>query len=115
LDPELQLRVRLAVLFGCPISAVGDLVPASELPYWRIHYEQEPWGFKAQDMLFSKHAKQLSELSGRLRHGVTYRDFMFVDAFESLDLTDADFERLSQEEKDIYVRRKIAAAKMVLD
>ncbi len=115
MDSELQLRVHLAVLFGCPLWKVGEIVPASELAIWRVHFANEPWGFKAQDMLASKTAKQIFESTGRLRAGTSYRDFMFTDAFESLDLTHEQFALLSDAEQHDYVKRQIEAAKRVLN
>lgn len=90
-------------------------MPASELPIWRVHFANEPWGFKAQDMLASKNAKQIFESTGRLRAGTSYREFMFTDPFESLDLTDEQFALLSNAERHDYVRRQVEAAKRVLN
>lgn|SRR5690606_17028649 len=109
-----MLRVRLAVLFGCPISQVGKMVPASEWPIWRCYYEREPWGFKSSDMLLSKTAMQVAQASAKLKPGVTYRDFMFKDAFESGDLTRAQYEQLSPEEKSVYLDEQIKQMKKVL-
>lgn len=103
------------MLFGCPIYRVGQIVPAAEMPIWRTHYAQEPWGFRAQDMLQSKGTMQIAQASGRLRPGVTFKDFMFKDRFESMELSDDEYELLSKEEKNLYLDKKIAALKKVLN
>lgn len=103
------------MLFGCPLWAVGEMVPASEMPIWRAHFEQEPWGFKALDQLASKSAFQIAQCSAALRPGTTYRDFMFTDRFESLELTEHEFSQLSDEEQSDYVKRQVLAAKRVLN
>lgn len=110
-----MLRVRLAVLFGCPVWMVGELVPASELPIWRAHFAAEPWGFNAQDMLASKTAHQIGQVSGRVKPGSSYTDFMFKDKFDSGDLCKEEFELLSEQEQKIYVERQIRAAQLVLN
>jgi hypothetical protein len=91
------------------------MVPASELSVWRAHFAQEPWGFKAMDMLASKSAMQISAVVGRLKPGANYRDFMFRDRFETCDLTQEEFDLLSKEEQDMYNERQIRAAQMVLN
>lgn len=103
------------MLFGCPIYRVGQIVPAAEMPLWRAYYAQEPWGFRAQDMLQSKSAMQIAQSSGRLRPGVSVKDFMFKDKFESMELSDGEYEALSKEEKNLYLDKKIAALKQVLN
>lgn len=115
MDPEVQLRVRLAALFGCPLWQVGQLVPASELPLWRVHFEQEPWGFRAMDRLASKTALQITAALGRIRPGTGVADLMFQDRFTSGDLTEAEFEELSPEEQNVYLERQIRKAMMVLN
>ena len=110
-----MLRVRLASLFGCPIWMVGEMVPASELPLWRAHFSREPWGFTAQDMSASKTAFQIGQVQGAVRPGTSYRDFMFTDPYESLSLTEEQFDELSEEEQLDYVRRQIALTKQVLN
>ena len=102
-------------MFGCPLWVLGDLVPASELPIWRVHFAQEPWGFKAMDMLASKSALQIGGAIGKLKPGANYRDLMFKDRFETCDLTHEEFELLSKEEQNIYNDRQIRAAQMVLN
>lgn len=91
------------------------MVPASELPIWRAHFAQEPWGFKAMDMLASKTAMQVSSSIGRLKPGTSFKHFMFQDRFESCDLSREEFDLLSKEEQDIYNDRQIRAAQMVLN
>jgi hypothetical protein len=90
------------------------MLPAWEWPIWRCYYEQEPWGFKSQDMLLSKAAMQISQASAKLKPGVTYKEFMFRDRFESGDLTDNEYKALSAEEKNIYLNRQISALRRVL-
>lgn len=103
------------MLFGCPIYRVGQLVPAGEMPLWRAYYAQEPWGFRASDMLQSKTAMQIAQASGRLKPGVGFADFMFKDRFESMELSDDEYQALSKEEKNLYLDRKIAALRKVLN
>lgn len=109
-----MLRVRLAALFGCPVSRVGEVLPAWEWPIWRCHYAQEPWGFRGQDMLQSKAAMQIAQASAKLQPGVTYQDFMFRDKFETGDLSREEYERLSPEEKNIYLNQQIRLMQKVL-
>lgn len=102
-------------MFGCPLWQVGEMVPACELPIWRAHFGQNPWGFKAADMLASKTAMQISQAVGRLKPGVSHLDFMFKDRFETCDLTQEEFDLLSKQEQDMYNDRQIRAAQMVLN
>lgn len=103
------------MLFGCPLWQVGELVPANELPIWRAHFAEEPWGFHAQDMLASKTAYQISQATGRLSRDAVYTDFMFQDRFDSGELSGDEFEMLSETEQKLYVERQIRAAQMVLN
>lgn len=91
------------------------MLPASELPIWRAHFAQEPWGFQAQDMLASKTAMHIGGAIGRLKPGTTYKAFMFQDRFESCDLSQEEFDALSKDEQDLYNDRQIRAAQMVLN
>lgn len=115
LDPDMELRVRLADKFGCPISEVGGRVPAWEVPYWREYYAKEPWGFKAWDMIASKTAMQVSSAMAKMKPGTGHRDFMFSSPYESGDLSNEAFDQLSPEEQAEYVQRQISRAKMVLN
>jgi hypothetical protein len=94
---------------------VGQLVPASEMPIWQAHFNAEPWGFEAQDMLASKSAFQIIQASAQLKSGTDFTDFMFRDRFETGDLDAEEFESLSEEEKTLYVNRQVALAQKVLD
>lgn len=111
----MELRVRLADKFGCPISAVGQIVPAWEIPYWREHYAQEPWGFKGMDMIASKTAIQVASAMTKLKPGTGLKDFMFSSRFESGNLSNEEFDQLSPEEQSHYVQRQVSRAKMVLN
>lgn len=86
-------------------------MPASELPIWRAFYKREPWGFQAHDMLSSKNAYHHALAGGRLQPGLSYHDFMFIDPYESLGLSDEQYEILDEDEKLEYARRQVAAAK----
>lgn len=90
------------------------MVPASELPIWQAHFAQEPWGFKAMDMLASKTAMQIGSAVGRLRPGASYKSFMFQDRFESCDLSQEEFDQLSKEEQNLYNDKQIRLLQMVL-
>lgn len=90
-------------------------MPASELPVWRAHFAQEPWGFRAMDMLASKTAMQISSSFAKLKPGASFRDFMFTDKFESCDLSQEEFNALSKEEQDIYIDQQIRAVQRVLN
>jgi hypothetical protein len=103
------------VLFGCPIWMVDELVPASEWPIWRVQFAKEPWGFNAMDMLVSKMANQLAQLQNKLRPGTSFREFMFADPYETMTLSKEQFQDLSLEEQEDYVRRQIQLTKQVLD
>lgn len=102
-------------MFGCPIYKVAEMLPASEVQLWSEFYNLEPWGFRADDMLASKIAMQVCSGLSKLKPNVTYRDFMFSDRFESMDLTDQELEQLSQEERDLYINKLIRQAEMVLN
>lgn len=105
----------MAALFGCPIYQVEQIVPASEVQLWAEYYHLEPWGFAGADMLASKTAMYVCGSNSQLKPGVSYKDFMFSNRYESLDLTQAEFDALSEEEQRIYVDKQVAQAQMVLN
>jgi len=105
----------LAALFGCPIYQVSEIVPACEVPLWAEYFHLEPWGFTGQDMIASKTAMYVCGSMAKLKPGVSHKDFMFTSRFESLDLTNDEFDALSQQERDIYVNKQIQQAQMVLN
>lgn len=111
----LKLRVRLAALFGCPIYRVAEIVPASEVPLWDEYFSKEPWGFVAQDMISSKSTMHICASNSSLKPGVNYTDFMFSDRFDSLDLSQEEFEALSEKERAIYADKQVRQAQMVLN
>lgn len=82
---------------------------------WAEYYHLEPWGFNAQDMLASKTAMYVCGSNSKLKPGASYKDFMFTNRFDSLDLTHEEFNALSQQERDIYVNKQIQQAQMVLN
>lgn len=110
-----MLRVRLAELFGCPIIEVGQRVPAHEYPIWQAYFEANPWGFKGQDMLASKTALQICSAHTQLKPNASYSDFMFKDRFESLSLSQAEFDALSPQEQAKYNDMQIQQAQSVLN
>lgn len=102
------------MLFGCPLWQVGELVPAHEIPIWRAHFNAEPWGFHAQDMLTSKAAFQIVQSQQSMVAGSSYSDFMFKDRFESCELTQAEFDELSEDEQVMYAEQQVKLAMKVL-
>jgi hypothetical protein len=85
-----------------------ELLPASELPIWRAHYSDEPWGFDAEDYLHSKNAFFTSTV---LKQGTGIKDLMEDDPYANLSLTPEQFEKLDDEEKNLYTERLVARAK----
>lgn len=83
-------------------------MPASELPLWQAHYNDEPWGFDAEDYLHSKNAFFTSTT---LKQGTSIKDLVEDDPYENLSLTPEQFEKLDHEEKTLYSKRLVARAK----
>ena len=85
-----MLRVRLASLFGCSIQEVNQRVPAEEIPYWEIMWHFEPWGFRGQNI------------------GST-------DPFVDYELSEDDFEDLTEPEQNAYLDKQIRLMQTVLN
>lgn len=87
-----------------------QLLPASELPIWQAHFNDEPWGFDAADYLQAKHAIHTSQT---LKSGTRVRDLMEQDPYADLSLNQEQFEQLDEDEKLLYSQRLVARAKRV--
>jgi hypothetical protein len=87
---------------------LDELLPASELPIWRAHYNDEPWGFDAEDYLHSKNALYTSTV---LKQGTGIQDLIEDDPYANLALSPESFELLDEEEKILYTKRLVARAK----
>jgi hypothetical protein len=85
-----------------------NILPASELPIWKAHFNDEPWGFDADDYLHSKNALFTSTT---LRAGVTVHNLMEQDPYADLSLTPEQFDRLDEEEQLLYSKRLVERAK----
>lgn len=84
------------------------MVPASELPIWKAHYQDEPWGYDAADYLQAKNAYYTST---RLREGTTVSDLIDQSPYDNLSLTPEQFEALDEDEQKLYSQRLVNRAK----
>lgn len=82
---------------------------------WAAFYQSEPWGFRAQDMLVSKTSMQICSGLTKLKPGASHHDFMFKDRFESLDLTQQEFNALDDDEQSEYLDRQFQQMQKVLN
>lgn len=97
------MRARLAILFRCPLWAVGKMVPASELAQWREIFKRMPWGFEAQDYLHSRTAINIMKTNVQLPDGTTDAELTLKDPYHDGSLTLEEFKQLDDSELRHYL------------
>lgn len=70
------MRLRIATLFGCSLSELGERLPASEFYLWWAYYQLEPWGFHASDYLAGVQSSTFANFSGNAKKQLNPSDFM---------------------------------------